>query len=328
MSKVRQIIHEYFNNIYPKHVQRDFVSWLNERKDGEEKEEILREIWDELPAEADQSTAESFRKLQLRISSKASKTKRLSLFQRLSRVAALLLIPLLSVTLTCLYLGKKGSAEDMKFVEYIVPNGETRSLTLPDSSQVRLNSGSILIYPQHFGKTRNIYLNGEACFTVVHNRKQPFIVTTADLEVEVLGTVFNVSSYADCENSSATLERGKVSVRLKNQDNAPVILTPNEQICYNRNSGLFEKQTVKVDNITAWTKGDILIQSKSIDEVAKILERKYALKVYLNSDRYKNEKITLKFMNEEGGINEFMKVLQHLVPKLTYKITNDKLYIY
>jgi ferric-dicitrate binding protein FerR (iron transport regulator) len=326
MSKTRQIIEEYFNNIYPDHVQKNFASWLNEKKDREEKDKILLEFWNKLDAKADSSTEESFRKLQSKISS--NKRQTIPLFQRLLKIAALFLLPLLSITITYLYMKKNIPAENVKLVEYTVPNGETRSLVLPDSSRVQLNSGSILIYPEHFGATRQVYLCGEAYFSVVHNKRQAFIVTTGDLEVEVLGTVFNISSYIDSENSSATLEQGKINVRLKNSANLPLTLSSTgEQVSYDRISGLFEKRTVKIENVTAWTGGNILIQGMSIEEIAKIIERKYAMKVYFNLNRYMDEKITMKFMDGED-IREFMKVLHYLVPGLRYKIENDKLYIY
>jgi ferric-dicitrate binding protein FerR (iron transport regulator) len=324
-SKIRQIIQEYFNNIYPGHVQKNFASWLSEKKDREEKDKVLLEVWNELQVEADASTEESLKKLQSKINSGKQQTRHLPVFRRLLKIAAVFLLPLLSVTATYLYMKNNIPAEDVKFVEYIVPNGETGSLTLPDSSKVQLNSGSILIYPQHFGKTRQVYLNGEAYFSVAHSDRQPFIVTTGDWEVEVLGTVFNLSSYIDSEKSSATLEQGKICVRSKN--NAPVMLSAGEQVTYDKISGSFEKQAVKVENVTAWTKGNVLIQSMSMEEIAKIIERRYAMKVYLNLNRHVNERITMKFMDRED-ISEFMKVLRCLVPNLRYKIEDDKLYIY
>jgi ferric-dicitrate binding protein FerR (iron transport regulator) len=147
------------------------------------------------------------------------------------------------------------------------------------------------------------------------------------MEIEVLGTVFDLSSYIDSENSSVTLESGKVNVHFKNQALDPVILFPNEQVTYNRASNSVHKQTVNCNNALAWTKGNLIIQSMSIEEIAKIVERKYNLKVYTNFHRYKNEKITMKFKNDEN-ITDFMNVLQHLVPNLRYKIEDDKLYIY
>ncbi|GHT18387.1 anti-sigma factor [Bacteroidia bacterium] len=292
-------------------------------------DEILWGIWNELEVEADQSTEASYRKLQARIAARAHKRRIVPLLPaQWLRIAAMFLLPLVSVAATYLYMSNRApEMADMQLVECIVPNGEMRTITLPDSSKVQLNSGSTLIYPQHFGKTRDIYLNGEAYFSVARNEKSPFVVKTMDMEIEVLGTVFNVSAYTDSENSSATLETGKVNVRFKNQPDASVVLTPNEQVSYNRNSGLVNRQTVKVDNVLAWTKGSLIIQNQSIEEVVKIIERRYALKVYLNSNRYRDERVTMKFTAEKGVV-DCMNVLQCLVPNLKYKIDDDKLYIY
>jgi ferric-dicitrate binding protein FerR (iron transport regulator) len=332
MSNARKIIGEYFKNVYPEHIRKNFAAWLKFPKDVKEKDEALQDVWNTLEAEADASTEKSFRKLQARIFSptniSARKIFNLSI-RILSRVAAVLLLPLLSIAATYIYMKKDAVAMgDVKLVEYIVPNGEIRNIVLPDSSQVRLNAGSILVYPQRFtGKTRTVYLNGEAYFNVFRNEKQVFTVITADMEVEVLGTVFNVSSYTDSKNSSATLERGKVNVRFKNTNYQDVMLNPNERILYDRNSGLVEKQTIKVENVVAWTKGNIVLQGMTIEEIAKIVERKYGINVYLNSHKYRNERITMKSDGAEG-VAELMNILCHLIPGLRYQLENDKLYIY
>jgi ferric-dicitrate binding protein FerR (iron transport regulator) len=328
MSKARQIIETYFKNTHPKSVQKSFATWLKDKQNSNEKNEILLEIWDKLEVEADQSTEASYKKLQTRIAAHTQKRKAIPLPYKLLRIAALFLLPVVSCAITYLYM-KTYTPEmsNIQLVEYIVPNGEMRTIILPDSSKVQLNSGSTLIYPQHFGKTRDIYLNGEAYFSVVHNVKRPFIVKTMDMEIEVLGTTFNVSAYTDSENSSATLGTGKVNVRFKDPHNKPVILMPNEQVSYNRILGLVEKQTVKVENEIAWTKGNLIIQRMSIEEIVKIIERRYALKVYLNSNKYKDAKVTMKFTEEEG-VTDCMNVLQYIIPNLRYKIENDKLYIY
>jgi ferric-dicitrate binding protein FerR (iron transport regulator) len=329
MSKARQIISIYFKNTYPKNVQRNFAAWLKDKRNHAEKEEILQEIWNELDIEGDHSTEVSYQKLQSRLSTAhIQRRKIIPLSYKLLRVAAVFLLPIVSIAVTYLYMKTNLSeTSDIQLVECIVPNGETRMVTLPDSSKVQLNAGSILVYPQRFGKTRNIYLNGEAYFAIVHNEKQPFIVKTMDMEIEVLGTVFDLSSYIDNEHSSVTLESGKVNVRFKNQAFESVILSPNEQITYNRISNSVSRHIVNCNDVMAWTKGNMIIQSMSIEEIAKIVERKYNLKVYANFSRYKNEKITMKFMNDES-ITDFMTVLQYLVPNLQYKIENDKLYIH
>jgi ferric-dicitrate binding protein FerR (iron transport regulator) len=293
-------------------------------------------VWNSLEAGADTSTEESFLKLQSRIVSRTGKPsgEKASFIRKLYRAAAILLLPLLSATATFLYMKKDGFTTevikpvDIKLTECIVPNGEIRNVVLPDSSRVKLNAGSILIYPQHFvSETRSVYLNGEAYFNVVGNETQPFIVNTADMEIAVLGTVFNISSYIDGKNSSATLESGKVNIRFRNAACQEVTLSPNERVVYNRSSGLAEKQRVKVENIIAWTKGNVVLQGAAIEEIARIIERRYGVNVYLNSNKYRNERITLKLDGEEG-IAEFMNLLYHLIPGLRYKTDKNNLYIY
>jgi ferric-dicitrate binding protein FerR (iron transport regulator) len=293
-------------------------------------------VWNSLEAGADTSTEESFLKLQSRIVSRTGKPsgEKASFIRKLYRAAAILLLPLLSATATYLYMKKDGfTAEvikpaDIKLTECIVPNGEIRNIVLPDSSRVKLNAGSILIYPQHFGSnTRSVYLSGEAYFNVVENETQSFIVNTADMEIAVLGTVFNISSYIDGKNSSATLESGKVNIRFRNAACQDVTLSPNERVVYDRNSGLAEKQRVKVENIIAWTKGKIVLQGVAIEEIARIIERRYGVNVYLNSNKYRNERITMK-LNGEEGIAEFMNVLHYLIPGLQHKTDKNNLYIY
>lgn len=331
MSNARRIIREYFKNVYPEHVRKNFAAWLKSPKDIKEKDEALQEAWNNQDACADASTEESFLKLQSRIASRTGKSpgKTGSFIRTLFKVAAVLLLPLLSVTATYFYMKKDGlAAEDIKLVECIVPNGETRSIVLPDSSRVKLNAGSILIYPQQFvGKTRAVYLSGEAYFKVVGNDAQTFVVNCTDMEIAVLGTVFNISSYIDGKNSSATLESGKVNVRFRNAGCPDVTLSPNERVVYDRGSGSAEKQRVKVENIVAWTKGNVVLQGVAIEEIAKIIERRYGVNVYLNSNKYRNERITLK-LDDTADVAEFMNVLHHLIPGLQYKTDTDKLYIY
>ncbi|KAA6333680.1 hypothetical protein EZS27_017937 [termite gut metagenome] len=329
MSKIRQIIQEYFNNTYSESIRKKFSIWLVDSKATEEKDKTLQEIWDNLNISADTSTESSYLQLQHRLFI-GRKTYRRQLFRKIEKITAVFLIPILSVAFSYFYLknSKLPAIENIEYAEYFVPNGEIRTLTLPDSSKVLLNSGSVLIYPQKFdGKTRDLYLNGEACFTVVRDENKPFIVKTQDMHVEVLGTVFNVSSYADSGNSSTTLESGVVNIRLKNKQSESILLKPNEQMLYNRKSGVSEVKQVNIETILAWKEGHLVLQSMSMDEIIKTIERRYDVTIFLNSNKYNKEKITAKFIHGEK-INEFFAVLQQLIPYMKYKIEGKKVYIY
>ena len=98
-----------------------------------------------------------------------------------------------------------------QMLEYSANAGEMRHVLLPDSTSVTLNAGTVLICPAEFiGGKRGVYLNGEATFDVTRNEKKPFVVSTSVMDITVLGTKFNVSSYSDDENVTATLCRGKI----------------------------------------------------------------------------------------------------------------------
>lgn len=327
-TRTREIIQQYFDSSHSKRTIKKFAIWFRESFHNSEKEAVITEILNNLDISADESTERSFKVFMSRIKTSlpAPQKQKHSFIYKLSRIVAVVVLPILSIGITYYIMKEKIIVNnEVRLVECIVPDGEIRTIILPDSSVVKVNSGSILIYPQQFKNTRNIYLNGEAYFVVTKDETRPFKVKTTDMDIEVLGTVFNVSAYTDSESSSAMLESGKVNVKFKNKN--AVILHPDEQVTYSRVSGSIEKSKVIVENAIAWTEGNMIIQSLSITEVVKIIERKYAVKVYLNSNRYKQERITMKITDGEN-ISEFMNVLQYLVPQLKYKIEADKLYIY
>lgn len=326
-TKIREIIRQYFGNNYSDHIQEEFTLWMKNPAGAIEKDAAFKSIWDELDIMPGQSAEESFRALQAKIQAEPVPKLKVSYRRKLLRIAAILLLPIISAGVTCWIMKDARVDKHAEFVECIVPDGEIRTITLPDSSIVKINSGSILIYPRYFTDTRDVFLNGEAYFSVTRDETKPFIVKTCDMDVKVLGTKFNISAYTDNKKTSATLECGKVNVIFKNTDEKSVVLLPEEQVVYNRTSGSIEKKAVKIEHAIAWTGGNMIIQSMQVNEVVKIIERKYAVKVYFDPDKYRNERITIKILPEES-VSDFMTVLQYLIPGLKYKIENDKIYMY
>lgn len=326
-SRIREIIVNYFENDQSKRVRSKFAAWIREGADVDEKESAMSELWDGLDARADISTERSFERLSATIRSVESRRPAPPV-RRFVRAAAILILPFIAAWIT--WWAMKSPAEtiaNLDLVECIVPYGQVRTTILPDGSVVKINSGSILIHPKDFTSNREVFLNGAAYFTVTRDEARPFTVKTGDMDIEVLGTVFEVSAYSDGEKLATTLESGAVTVRFKNDSAAPVTITPGEQISLNRRSGQIEREVVNVDNVIAWTRGNMIIQSMSIDEVARCIERRYNMKVYLNSNDYRDERITVKVMGNETAA-DLMKVLEIIVPGLRYRIEGDKLYIY
>ena len=121
-----------------------------------------------------------------------------------------------------------------------VPLGSQTKVILPDSSVVCLNSGSVLKYDPAFlrKKSREVYLIGEGYFEVQKNPEKPFIVHADDINVKVLGTVFNVRSYPEDSEIEVSLIKGKVNVFSASETRDNVILASDEQLTYDKRSCL------------------------------------------------------------------------------------------
>lgn len=168
-------------------------------------------------------------------------------------------------------------------VEYntlIVPRGGEYQLQMADGTQVWLNSESKLRYPVRFtGATREVEMEGEVCFKVVKNEQQPFIVRTKDVAVEVLGTFFNIESYANRDVVTTTLVEGRVNV---SNGKKSYILNPDQQIVA-KNGDLQMKQ-VNAKEYISWTQGMCLFTEASLDEIMTKLACWYDVEVFFTND--------------------------------------------
>ena len=326
MSKARKIINHFFYNEQSEDTREKFFDWLLRPVSSFEREEAMRDVWENLHVEADSSTWNSYRQVHQKLHI-GSTTRVRSVYMKMLRIAAVFLLPLLSALFVYLYVQNYQPAT-IEMVECFVPNGQIREIMLPDSSFVIANSGSIVIYPENFaGNKRVIYLNGEAKFTVKSDRKKPFIVKANDMSVEALGTVFNVSSYSDNEQTIATLVEGKVKVDFKTEGINSEILSPGEQVIYDRTSGQAIRKTVRTDYVMAWEAGHLIFQSASLQQVVKTIERRYDVVIYLNSGNFTDEKITVKFIHDQT-LDEVLQTLQYIIKDFKYKIADNKVYIY
>lgn len=169
--------------------------------------------------------------------------------KRMSIAAAL--IPLLIIAGSYLYYT---STKD-KWVEISVAYGDKKHFLLPDSSEIWLNAGTAIKYPEKFSKAqRLVYLDGEAYFSVRKDAAKPFIVETSQLSVKVLGTQFNVKAYADDELVTTTLTSGKVEVTPPVQGSQ--ILKPNEQLTYDKKTSAVNITEVSPTDADGWITGN------------------------------------------------------------------------
>ncbi len=181
-----------------------------------------------------------------------------------------------------------------------VPYGKKIQLVLSDGTIVHVNAGSTLKFPSKFlsGHVREVTLSGEAYFEIARNEKDPFIVSTNGIKTEVLGTKFNVSSYADDSFSEVVLIEGSVGV-FKNKNrfdkNTDKILAPNQKASLLKTSQSLNISNVKTENYIAWVDGVLVFKNESFEIITKKLERFYNKKITINYQNIKTEKFTGRF---------------------------------
>lgn len=230
---------------------------------------------------------------------------------------------ILIIAFSCFYFGKKHEytnwieTSELKNSVISVPLGESVCLTLPDGSTVSLNSGSTLKYTGLYGiNEREVYLDGEGYFKIKKGEKK-FIVKTDIINVEVVGTEFNLSAYNEDRQISTSLFSGKVEIKnlTKSED---IILEPN--YCYT-----FDKITKKtiVKNITrrqTWTENYFVAESDDIISFVKKIERKYKVKIIVSPELTEKCIYTGTFKGES-----LIDILNNmsLASPISYEIKND-----
>lgn len=171
-----------------------------------------------------------------------------------------------------------------------IPRGGEYSLVLADGTKVWLNSESSLRYPVQFvGNKRKVELTGEAYFEVAHNPNRPFVIESHDMEIKVLGTSFNVSSYEDGEYIATTLVEGSVELScLGNME----LLKPGFQATVKKGDNRFKLEQVNTALYTSWKDGVFRYKDQSLEEICHQLSRWYNVEFFFTDHKYRELRFT------------------------------------
>lgn len=209
-------------------------------------------------------------------------------------------------------------AHNAQLIEISTTFGETKNISLPDGTKVMLNSCSYISFPEKFvSSQRSVKLEGEAYFQVARDEEQPFIITTDNFNVQVLGTVFNVQAYQGDEIQSVNVESGKVQVDMPD---AMSQLTANEQILINTRTNDFARATVENADIALWRKGFLHFSKAPVADVVKQLERIYNYKILFENGQEFNNLISGEHENE--SLEEVLESIRQTTG-IKWKAGND-----
>lgn len=188
--------------------------------------------------------------------------------------------------------------------------GDKATVILPDGTDVILNSASQLSYLSDFGTNeRRVQLEGEGYFKVAHDTHRTFIVQVGELEVKVMGTVFNVCAYSNDQNVTVVLLEGKVGIHTPSTSTT---LSPGEKINYNKSTRKLSTEKVYPDDYVSWTKGNLYFQNESLENIMKTLSRVYDVTIRIDSRKISEERFTGTIPG--GGIQNALNIIMLTSP--------------
>jgi transmembrane sensor len=242
--------------------------------------------------------------------------------------------------LSFLYWKNHSGSYNAKTYQITTARGNISKIILPDGTKVWLNAGSEIFYKTNYGnKCREIRLTGEAFFDVVKDAEHPFIVNTATMRIKVLGTAFNVRSYANDNVSETSLIRGRIELTTASNPHHRIILKPSEKLTIPNKIRLHDNKnevfmtfstlhTTKSDSLPSeaqWLENKLVFDNEYFDEVAKKMERWYSVSISFKNAQLKEKRFSGKF--EKESLNTALEALK-ATSSFNFFMDNGKVIIY
>lgn len=243
-------------------------------------------------------------------------------WKKTMRWAAIIMLPIISA-LSVYFIMSNHIEDEPSLITVTADKGEKATIDLADGSRVWLNSESSLTYNDSFNrKNRDVYLSGEAYFEVAKNQQHPFTVRTQEMDIEALGTSFNVTAYDSNQLFSSILLEGKVKVTAHGQE---FILGENERAVYNKTERTLTADTVYASDFIEWKNGLLYFQNSSLEEITLTLSRVFNVEIHFVSDEVR----TLRFSGtlSSSSIINALDLLT-LTSSIRYKMNGTTIELY
>lgn len=303
--------------------------WFVDNADKGGTDALLSELLRRMDVSAvDVDVDKAFRKLRHRINhaglQNVSGTSRSGL-RRIVQWAAASVIILLAAASVYYY---AQSTRPKEWIEHHTAFGETKKVVLPDNSTIWLNVGSKVIYPKKFNNyIRQVYVTGEVFADVQKDRKRPFVLSAGEVNIKVLGTKFNVRSYAEDSQIEVTLAEGSVNMEIAFNNSISVYrLIPGDVVNFDKTTGRIDKYEVDTAAYKNWIKhGGLYFRDQTLKDIARYLERYFRVEIVITDPELTDYRFYASFVNGED-VNRILSTLNSSGTMKIYE-RNDIIYI-
>lgn len=318
-----ELLHRMIAGSATEEENRQLMEWFRQCASKEEFFALFEQAWkdssDEMPREVQERM---YRRLSLNLDGKEKEKKVVPLHSRSvwklwPQVAAACIIIVLSL-INYNLINKQKHMSTQNFM-VSAEKGQRAFITLPDSTKVWLNSDTKISYPADYGmKERNVTLLGEAYFEVAQNPAKRFIVEAKGMQVEALGTAFNINAYRDDNKMIASLFSG--SVRVSYEDHV-AILKPHESIkvdLLTRNISQYKDDNM--NDIALWRENEITFDGESLEEITRTMSRLYNTTIHIEDESLKKECYIGTIRN--NSLENFIDIINLTTP-VVYEYKGD-----
>ena len=242
----------------------------------------------------------------IKVDSDSKQTHITRLFPWIARVAAAVILVLGFTFIFYQYQNLQSNDLNIQNMVQTDESGQ-KAVELPDGSQVWLNRNSELLYPESFeGKTRTLYLKGEAFFEVAPDKNKPFIVHSGSSKTTVLGTSFNLRAYSREDEVKLTVVTGKVAFTLADNTEG-VIVTPGDAAILVNDTKLISQHKNEDVNFLSWKTGQLLFDDSPMGQLIQSLENHYNIDIEVEQSETLNCRFTGDF--QQTDIESAIKVI-------------------
>ena len=237
------------------------------------------------------------------------------------KVAAALVLAILGGVLYSGRFFNHNTGDRIAYQTVTAPKGQMTQVVLPDNTTVQLNAGTTIKFPVKFSdKKREVFLlGGEAFFEVVHDASKPFLVHTAKVTTQVLGTSFNIKFYNELSDIQLFVKSGKVEVH--DQIHTLGMYTPRQLLIYNKQNQSFIKKQIADDHSLSWMSDELILDNASFKEVEVYLQNRYNISFRYLGTRPNRQHYSVRFSNKLT-IKQVVDILQ-VIDGRSYKLQGN-----